>query len=220
MKRYLACGALMVMTLSATSPSWAFTTDNEARQAINDLRQQVRVLTDTTQRVNIQMSERIDMLELEITRLRAMVEELGARPSGAGQAPRGSSSDRANSSAEQAAFDGAVDLYRQGKVKESVESFKAFMTLYPQSPLAPTAMFYLGSGQYASKNFRDAITVLREMVSKYPEHARAPDALLVVAGAQFELNDRAGAKASLQQIVKNYGSSAAAQTAQQRLKML
>lgn len=220
MKRYLACGALMVMTLSAASPSWAFTTDNEARQAINDLRQQVRVLTDTTQRVNIQMSERIDMLELEITRLRAMVEELGARPNGAGQASRGSSPDRASNAAEQAAFDGAIDLYRQGKVKDSVESFKAFMTLYPQSPLAPTAMFYLGSGQYASKNFREAITVLREMVAKYPEHARAPDALLVVAGAQFELNDRAGAKASLQQIVKNYGSSAAAQTAQQRLKML
>lgn len=220
MKRYLACGTFIVMALSAAPQAWAFTADNEARQAINDLRQQVRVLTDTTQRVNIQMSERIDMLELEITRLRAMVEELGGRPPGAGQAQNGSSSERASSAAEQDAFDGAVEFYRQGKVKESAESLKAFMTLYPNSPLAPTAMFYLGSSQYASKNYRDSIAVLRDMVSRFPEHARAPDALLVIAGAQFELNDRAGAKATLQQIVKNYGSSAAAKTAQQRLKML
>ncbi|AWB34302.1 tol-pal system protein YbgF [Orrella marina] len=218
MKRFLACGAVFVVTAVSSQAVWAFT-DNEARQAINQLRQQLRVVTETTQQVNIQMSERIDLLELEISRLRAMVEELGGKPPGYSSTQGGAPVERANSVEEQDAFDGAVDLYRQGRVKDAAESLRAFLTLYPNSTLAPTAMFYLGSSQYASKDFRNSIKTLQDMVAKYPEHARAPDALLVVAGSQFELNDRAGTKTTLQQIVSKYGSSAAAQTAKQRLEL-
>lgn len=219
MKRFLASGAVLVVTFMSSQTAWAFT-DNEARQAINQLRQQLRVVTETTQRVNIQMSERIDLLELEISRLRAMVEELGGKPPGSSAAQGGTSVERANSVEEQDAFDGAVDLYRQGRVQDAADSLRAFLTLYPNSALAPTAMFYLGSSQYASKDFRGSIKTLQDMVAKYPQHARAPDALLVVAGGQFELNDRAGTKVTLQQIVSKYGNSAAAQTAKQRLELL
>lgn len=219
MKRFLASGAVFVVTAVSSQAVWAFT-DNEARQAINQLRQQLRVVTETTQRVNIQMSERIDLLELEISRLRAMVEELGGKPPGSSGTQATSAVERANSVEEQDAFDGAVDLYRQGRVKDAAESLQAFLTLYPNSALAPTAMFYLGSSQYANKDFRNSIKTLQGMVAQYPEHARAPDALLVVAGGQFELNDRAGTKNTLEQIVSKYGSSAAAQTAKQRLELL
>jgi len=214
MKQIVTRGALLALAVTMSSSAWAFA-DDEARTAINQLRQQLKVLTETSQRVNIQMSERIDLLELEVSRLRAMVEELGGRPPGAQ-----SSSATATNAQEQEAFDGALDFYRQGKVKEAAESLKAFLTLYPNSPLAPAAMFYLGSSQYANKDYKGSIATLQNMVSKYPKHDRAPDALLVIAGAQFELNDRAGTKATLQKIVKEYGSSAAAQTAQQRLKLL
>lgn len=219
MKACLAKGTLIVTMLTASSSALAFT-DNEAREAINQMRQQLRVLTDTTQRVNIQMSERIDLLELEVARLRGMIEELGGRPQGAATGAGAQSADRSNNAQEQEAFDGAVDLYRQGRVKDAAESLRAFLTLYPASPLAPTAMFYLGSSQYASKDYKGAIATLQGMATKFPKHARTPDGLLVVAGAQFELNDRAGTKATLQKITKEYGSSAAAQTAQQRLKLL
>lgn len=218
MKRYLACGALMALTFTASPTAWAFT-DSEARQAILELRQQLRTLTETSQRASLQLAERIDMLELEISRLRAMVEEMGGRPAGSSGSQSGTQQERAQDSKEQSAFDGAVDLYRQEQYKEAASSLSAFMTLYPNSVLAPTALFYLGSSQYAVKNYKQAISVLRTMAGKYPQHARAADALLVVAASQFELGDRAGSKATLEQIVKQYGSSAAAQTAQKRLKL-
>lgn len=220
MKRFLASSAVL-STLIVTSPSvWAFT-DNEARQAINQMRQQLRVVTETTQRVNIQMSERIDLLELEISRLRAMIEEMGGKPAASsGSQAGGSAPDRSANAAEQDAFDGAVDLYRKGRVQDAAASLKAFMTLYPNSVLAPTALFYLGSSQYATKDYRGSIKTLQDMVAKYPQHSRAPDALLVIAGSQFELNDRNATRNTLQQIVSKYGSSAAAQTAKQRLELL
>ena len=58
------------------------------------------------------------------------------------------------------------------------------------------------------------------MAEKFPDHARAPDALLVVAGSQFELNQRTNAKATLEKILKNYPGTAAAQSAETRLKLL
>ncbi|UOD50813.1 tol-pal system protein YbgF [Orrella daihaiensis] len=205
--------------LAAVTPvSHAFT-DSEARQAILELRQELRTLTETSQRASLQLANRIDMLEQELTRLRAQIEEMGgpraALGSGSNEQP-----EQAKDSKEQAAFDGAMDLYRKGDFKGSAESLSAFLTLYPESVLAPTAQFYLGSANYANKNYRGAISVLNTMAGKFPDHPRAPDALLVIAGSEFELNQRTAAKATLEKIVKNYPNTAAAQSAQERLKLL
>lgn len=206
-------------SLVAVTPiSHAFT-DSEARQAIIELRQEVRTLTETSQRASLQLANRIDMLEQEITRLRAQIEELGGPRAGMGSSA-GQQPEQAQDSKEQAAFDGAMDLYRKGDFKGSAESLSAFLTLYPESVLAPTAQFYLGSANYANKNYQGAISVLNTMAGKFPDHPRAPDALLVVAGSQFELNQRSAAKATLQKIVKDYPDTAAAQSAQERLKLL
>lgn len=108
---------------------------------------------------------------------------------------------------EQAAFDGATDLYRKGQYKDAAESLAAFIALYPNSQLAPTAQFYLGSARYASRDYKGAIEQLNNLLQKSPDNARAPDALLVIAGSQIELNNRAGAKTTLQRIVRDYPNS-------------
>lgn len=206
------------LSLAALAPvSHAFT-DSEARQAILELRQELRTLTETSQRASLQLAQRIDMLEQEITRLRAQIEEMSGPRAAMGVGTQ--QTEQAQDSKEQTAFDGAMDLYRKGDFKGSAESLSAFLTLYPESVLAPTAQFYLGSANYANKNYQGAISVLNTMAGKFPDHPRAPDALLVVAGSEFELNQRSAAKATLQKIVKNYPDTAAAQSAQERLKLL
>jgi len=217
MRRVLKPAFGMVILMAAFSNVYAFT-DSEARQAILELRQQLRMLTETSQRASLQLAERIDRLEQEVTRLRAKLEELGAPASAA--ASSAAPVEKAKDSKEQVAFDGAMDMYRKGDFKEAATSLSAFLTLYPNSVLAPTAQFYLGSSNYALKNYRGAISVLQAMAGKSPEHPRAPDALLVVAGSQFELNDRGAAKVTLQRILKDYKGTAAAQAAEKRLKLL
>jgi tol-pal system protein YbgF len=203
--------------LMGLSPAALAFTDSEARQAIIDLRQELRTLAETSQRASLQLAQRIDMLEQEITRLRAQLEEMGGPR--AAQADSTGQRDQATDNKEQAAFDGAMDLYRKGDNKGAVESLSAFLTLYPESVLAPTAQFYLGSARYATGDYRGAITVLKVMAEKFPDHPRAPDALLVIAGSEFELNQRSAAKATLEKIVKQYGDTAAAKSAQERLKL-
>jgi len=212
----LAIGA----SLLVLSPSAHAFTDSEARQAIIELRQQLRTLSETSQNASLQLAQRIDLLEQEIAQLRAQLESLGAPRSGQmvdGAAP---ALEQVEDIKEQSAFDGAMDRYRQGDFKEAVQSLTAFLTLYPDSALVPTVQFYLGSSNYAIQDFRGAISVLKAMAQEHPNHPRAADALLVAAGSEFEMNNRGAAKATLQEIVSKYPDSIAAQAAKERLDLL
>ncbi|MPT38144.1 MAG: tol-pal system protein YbgF [Achromobacter sp.] len=218
----LAATGLVLAALAA--PAHAFS-DDEARKAILDLRQQVQQQNEQNQRAKLQLADQIQALQQEIAQLRDQLELVsrqqpsGNRPGGApgGANPPGAT---AGDPQEQAAYDGAIDLFRKGQYKDASESLAAFTALYPASQLAPSAQFYLGSSRYALKDFKGAIDQLNAMVQKSPDNARAPDALLVIAGSQIELNNRAGAKATLQRIVRDYPTTPAAGTAKSRLQLL
>lgn len=212
----LLCAAL-------TAPAHAFS-DDEARKAILDLRQQVQQQNEQSQRAKLQLADQIQQLQQEVAQLRDQLELVSRQqPSAKAGGAQGSTNPpgaNAGDPQEQAAYDGAIDLFRKGQYKEASESFAAFIALYPTSQLAPSAQFYLGSSRYALKDFKGAIEQLTSMVQKAPDNARAPDALLVIAGSQIELNNRAGAKTTLQRIVRDYPTTPAATTAKSRLQLL
>jgi tol-pal system protein YbgF len=211
---------LLLMSSVLLSPSALAFTDDEARKAILDLRQQIRTMNEANQRARIQLSDQIEALGQEIVRLRGDLEQLG-RPAGAGGAAGGRPADpRSQDPREQAAFEQSIESFRKAQYKETVQNLTAFLTLYPDSKLAPTAQFYLGSSRFAMKDFKGAITTLQAMVQKFPTEPRAADALLMVASSQIELNNRAGAKTTLQRIVKDYKGTPAADTATKRLPLL
>ncbi|QVQ24800.1 tol-pal system protein YbgF [Achromobacter deleyi] len=206
-----------------TAPAHAFS-DDEARKAILDLRQQVQQQNEQSQRAKLQLADQIQALQQEVAQLRDQLElvsrqQPSAKPGAAagGSNPPGAS---AGDPQEQAAYDGAMDLFRKGQYKDAAESLAAFTALYPNSQLAPSAQFYQGSSRYALKDFKGTIEQLNAMVQKSPDNARAPDALLIIAGSQIELNNRAGAKATLQRIVRDYPTTPAASTAKSRLQLL
>ncbi len=218
--RTIASSVIMAGLLMSAQPAFAFA-DDEARKAILELRQQVRNMTSAS----LQLNERIEQLQQEITRLRGEIEQMGRPQGGTGQAAGagGGGADGAVKVAdakEQSSFDGSMDLFRKGQYKEASEALSAFLTLYPDSALAPTAQFYLGSSRYALKDFKGAASTLTAMVQKSPTHPRSADALLVIAGSQIEMNNRAGAKTTLQRIVKEYKGTPAADTAAKRLQLL
>ncbi|WP_116791545.1 tol-pal system protein YbgF [Achromobacter dolens] len=207
-----------------TAPAHAFS-DDEARKAILDLRQQVQQQNEQSQRAKLQLADQIQALQQEIAQLRDQLELVSRQQPSAnkpGGAPGGANPPGATAGdpQEQAAYDGAIDLFRKGQYKEASESLAAFTALYPASQLAPSAQFYLGSSRYALKDFKGAIEQLNAMVQKAPNNARAPDALLVIAGSQIEMNNRAGAKTTLQRIVRDYPTTPAANTAKSRLQLL
>jgi tol-pal system protein YbgF len=214
--------AVGVALAALSSTAHAFS-DDEARTAIIELRKQVTLLQTKHDNAVSQFSSQIQSLQQQVNDLRNQIEM--ATHQAVPKAPsNGSQSDTGGATAgdpqEQSAYDGAIDRFRNGQYKEAAEALTAFLALYPNSQLAPTAQFYLGSSRYATKDYKGAIEQLQTMVKNAPDNARAPDALLVIAGSQIEMNNRAGAKATLQRIVKDYPSTPAAGTAKNRLQLL
>jgi tol-pal system protein YbgF len=220
-------GSALAFTIAAaglccSSSALAFS-DDEARRAILDLREQVRQMNEQNVQARLSLAGQLEALKHEQATIRGELEKLRWE---ADLAKRASETTAAAASTqvadpqEQAAFDAAMAQFRSGQYKEAVNGFTTFLQSYPASPLVPEARFYRGSGLYASKDFKGSIQGLQAMVQASPQDSRAPDALLVIAANQIELNDMAGAKTTLQRIVKDYPEATAAETAKSRLKLL
>lgn len=219
------CIALATTMASATlvsPPAHAFA-DDDARRAILDLREQVHQIVEQDRRIRLQLADQIEMLRSEITTLRGEVEQLkwmSDLERRTSQDQSGGTTTQVADPQEQAAYEGPIGLFRSGKYKEAAEGFSLFLDAYPNSALAPEARFYRGSSLYATKEFKASIAGLQELINTSPQDPRAADALLIIAANQIELDDLAAAKASLQRIVNEYPDTSAAQTAQDRLKLL
>lgn len=219
--RIILTAAISLSALSAT-PAYAFA-DDDARRAILDLREQVHQIVEQDRRIRLDFAEQLETLRHEIVSLRGEIEQLkwaSGLDRRSSQDQSGGTTTQVADPQEQAAYESPIALFRSGKYKEAAEGFNTFLDAYPHSSLAPEARFYRGSSQYATKNFRDSIAGLQELISMTPEDPRAADALLIIAASQIELDDLAGAKSSLQRIVNEYPDTSAAQTAQDRLKLL
>ncbi len=172
----------------------------------------------------MQLADQIQSLQQQITELRNQIEmavhqEVPRAPANGTQADAGGAT--AADPQEQATYDSAIERFRNRQYKEAADALTAFLALHPNSQLAPTAQFYLGSSRYAEQGLQGRrSTNCRPWSRPSPDNARAPDALLVIAGSQIELNNRAGAKATLQRIAKDYPNTPAADTAKNRLQLL
>jgi tol-pal system protein YbgF len=141
-----------------------------------------------------------------------------AAPVTAAGAAAGAAAARSGDAAsEQRAYDSALEQFKSGSYPSAIASFQTFVKTYPKSPLAASALYWVGNAQYAQRDFRAAMATQRQLLATYPDSQKVPDALLNVASCQVELGDATGARRSLEEIVAKYPTSEAAGKAKQRL---
>lgn len=121
------------------------------------------------------------------------------------------------SGTEQAAYEQAFNMLREGRYQQAISAFQEFLTNYPNGPLAGNAQYWLGETYYVTREFDRAREAFLTLGSNYPEHDKIPDALLRLGYTFQELNERAKAREVLQQLIQSYPQSKAAELAQQRL---
>jgi len=138
-------------------------------------------------------------------------------PAAAAGAVAGTAARPGDAASEQRAYDSALDQFKSGSYPAAIASFQTFVKTYPKSPLAASALYWVGNAQYAQRDFRAAMATQRQLLATYPDSQKVPDALLNVASCQIELGDAAGARRSLEEIVAKYPTSEAAGKAKQRL---
>jgi tol-pal system protein YbgF len=220
--------------------------DDEARKAILDLRQRVEAMREgTNQRLNdesgqlrrslLDLQNQIEALRGDMSRMTGQNEQLTRTISEMQQRqkevddrtkknePSSVSVDGREFTAdprEKAAFDAALGVFRAGQFAQAQTAFATFIKAHPQSGYNPSALFWLGNAQYATRNYNEAIANFRSMLSLAPDHAKAPEAVLSIANCQIELKDTKAARRTLEDLSKAYPQSEAAQAGRERLARL
>lgn len=122
--------------------------------------------------------------------------------------------------AEKRAYDAALASFRSGDFAAAQSGFLGLLSRYPKSGYAPSALFWLGNAQYATRDYKEAISNFRIMLAAAPDHMRAPEALLSIANCQVELKDARGARKTLEELGRIYPRSEAAAAGKERLARL
>ncbi|MES2582540.1 MAG: tol-pal system protein YbgF [Pseudomonadota bacterium] len=117
-------------------------------------------------------------------------------------------------------YDAAMATFRKGEFAAAQVVFVDFLNRYPKTGFRPSALFWLGNAQYATKDYKNALASFRALVAMGGDHMRVPEAILAIANCQLELKDNKGARKTLDDLVANYPSSEAAQAAKDRLARL
>ena len=206
--------------------------NTQQRRGLLDLQQQIESLRGELARSRGQEEQLArDVAELQKAlasqqqaldeRLRKLEQDAAARApdASAGGAVPPVASDAA-AATEKQDYDAALAVFRAGDFKAAQTGFSSFIKRYPRSTLAPSALFWLGNAQYATRDYRGAIANFRLLLQQAPDHPRAPDAVLSIANCQIELKDNVAARRTLDDLVKAYPQSEAATAAKERLARL
>ena len=117
-------------------------------------------------------------------------------------------------------FEAALAIFRKGDFAGSQTAFVDFLKRFPLSGYGASSLFWLGNAQYATRDYKEAVTNFRSLLSLSPDHLRAPEAVLSIANCQVELKDTKAARKTLEDLLKAYPQSEAASAAKERLARL
>jgi len=81
-------------------------------------------------------------------------------------------------SATKPQFDAAMGLLGKSQYDEARAAFRNFADSYPQDPLTPLAVYWVGDIAYVQKDYPNAARAFAEEIKKYGSSARAPESML------------------------------------------
>jgi tol-pal system protein YbgF len=123
----------------------------------------------------------------------------------------------APSGEEQAEYEKALAILREGRYADAATVFSQFLTRYPGSTYADNASYWLGETYYVSRDFDRALASFGKLVENYPQSPKLPDARLKIGFIHYEKKDWASARRELDGLVADHPGSTAARLAADRL---
>ena len=235
----LMTGGLMLAVQSAQAGIFD---DDEARRQLIELRNKTEARFDQQAKAQLELANQLQRQADEIAKLRGQLETMAYKQEtgdkrvqdlyvdldtrlrklesavssneGATQNP----APAVDPAQENQQYESALAQFKGGKYKDAANALTAFLQAYPNSTLAPNALFWLGNAWYAQQNCYKAIDMQNQVLSRFPTSNKAPDALLAIATCQQDLGNPSGAKRSLENLLTRYPNTPAADTARDRLK--
>lgn len=120
-------------------------------------------------------------------------------------------------SGETKIYEAALNQFKLGNYPLAISAFQGFLVTFPESPLAPSAQYWIGNAHYALGDYKSAIVAQQKVIAAWPNHAKASDAMLNIASSQDAMGDQKAAQKTLENLILAYPGTPAAASAKQRL---
>jgi tol-pal system protein YbgF len=127
---------------------------------------------------------------------------------------------RVLSGSDQDNYQLAFDMLKNGRYAESAAAFDQFLEVFPSSPLADNAQYWLAETYYVQRQFTTALPSFQIVIDSYPDSAKLPDALLKIGFCNYELQQWNAARQALMRVSREFPETTAARLASQRLERL
>ncbi|MYJ96730.1 MAG: tol-pal system protein YbgF [Proteobacteria bacterium] len=117
-------------------------------------------------------------------------------------------------------YQAAFNLLRDGNYEESASALEQFLAVFPSSPLADNAQYWLAETYYVQRQYMAALPAFQLVVDEYPGSSKLPDALLKIGFCNYELQQWGAAREALQRVIREFPATTAARLATQRLERI
>ena len=187
-----------IQTVRGETETLAFQTDNAAERQ-RDL--------------YVDIDGRLQELELAVAQLQITLEELISEEEAPPPPILLPGSDQDN-------YQSAFEVLRNGDYEESASAFEQFLAVFPSSPLADNAQYWLAETYYVQRQYMAALPAFQLVVDEYPGSSKLPDALLKIGFCHYELQQWDAARDSLERVIREFPATTAARLATQRLERI
>ncbi|MDR2015779.1 MAG: tol-pal system protein YbgF [Azoarcus sp.] len=238
MKPLLPLAAFAALFLAGPAQAGLFD-DAEARQQINNLKQELQSRLETVSNGQFELANQAEEMRAEVARLRGQLEvllneietlknrqrdfyiDLDSRmrqlETNAQQTTAPAQTSGAGDGGGNGSYEAALGLLKEGRTAEALAELDTYINNHPDSDNLPEAHFWAGTAALQTKNVAAANKYFNIVLGRWPKSAVAPDAMLGLANGQLAINDRRNARLTLQSLINRYPSSNAAITAKQHL---
>ncbi len=118
---------------------------------------------------------------------------------------------------EQAAYQQAFNVLKDGRYEEAIAAFEKFLVRYPKGQFADNAQYWLAEANYVMRRFPTAIEEFNKVLVSFPDSQKIPDAMLKIGYCYYELKKWDQARKILQELTQRFPDTTAAQLAKNRL---
>jgi tol-pal system protein YbgF len=121
---------------------------------------------------------------------------------------------------EQAAYEQALNILREGRYADAAQAYRQFLATYPNGRYADNAQYWLAETQYVARQYPQGLEEFTKVVDRYPDSPKVPDALLKLGYIQYEMGNWAEARKHLDAVMQRFPDSTAARLANERLQRM
>jgi len=115
-------------------------------------------------------------------------------------------------------YDHAMAEFQHKDYEAALAGFRLFLELHGQSPLASSALYWIGECEYRLGRFQDAVLSFERVTTRYPHSQKVASATLKKAMAYDKLGMKNEARILFERIVVQFPRSREAEAAKKALR--